>query len=86
MRLSPLCRLHRMRGRYVLMLYQDRPQALEVNESFAFLWKNLSGKDFSLEDVSGLLVDHYALEPADAEEEARKIVSLWEEEQLMTSA
>lgn len=83
MRLSALCRLHRMRGRDVLMIYQDRPLALEVNESFAFLWKNLFGKDFTLEDVSALLQNHYGLDPSDALEEARKIVALWQEQQLM---
>lgn len=83
MRLSALCRLHRMRGRDVLMIYQDRPLALEVNESFAFLWENLFGKDFTFEDVSALLQSHYGLEPSDAREEARKIVALWQEQQLM---
>lgn len=72
-----------MRGRDVLMIYQDRPLALEVNESFAFLWKNLFGKDFTFEDVSALLQNHYGLEPSDAREEARKIVALWQEQQLM---
>ena len=72
-----------MRGRDVLMIYQDRPLALEVNESFAFLWKNLFGKDFTLEDVSALLQNQYGLEPSDAREEARKIVALWQEQQLM---
>ena len=85
MKLSPLCKLHGRPGRYVLMLYQSKPLALEVNDSFAFLWEQLYGKDFSIEDVSGLLVEHYDLEPSDASEEARKIVTLWEEQQLMTS-
>ena len=84
MKLSPLCKLHGRPGRYVLMVYISEPVALEVNDSFAFLWERLSGKDFVLSDVRTLLEEHFALEPDLAREEAERVIALWQNQHLMT--
>lgn len=84
MKLSPLCRLHGRPGRYVLMVYISEPVALEVNDSFAFLWEQLSGKDFVLSDVSTLLEEHFDLEPDLARDEAERVIALWQNQHLMT--
>lgn len=83
MKLSPKCRLHRRRGKYVLMVYVSQPLALEVNDSFAFLWEQLSGKDFTPWDVSALLQEHYGLEEDRAASETEGIIHLWESQQLL---
>lgn len=83
MKLSSKCRLHRRRGKYVLMVYASQPLALEVNSSFAFLWEQLSGKDFAPGDVSALLQEHYGLEEDQAASETEGIIYLWESQQLV---
>lgn len=83
MKLSPKCRLHRRRGKYVLMVYVSQPFALEVNDSFAFLWEQLSGKEFTPGDVCALLQEHFGLEEDLALSETEGIIRLWESQQLV---
>ena len=84
MRLSPLCKLHGRPGCYVLMVYISEPMALEVNDSFAFLWEQLSGKEFTLSDVSTLLEEKFELDPEVALKEAQQVIVLWRDSHLMT--
>lgn len=83
MKLSPRCRLHRRRGRYTLMVYDSQPVALEVNETFAFLWEYFSGKEFTPGDVTALLEEHFGLESEVAAAETEGIIELWESQQLV---
>ena len=83
MKLSPKCRLHRRRGKYTLMVYDSQPVALEVNETFAFLWEHFSGKEFTPEDVSALLVEHFGLETKVAAAETEGVIELWESQHLL---
>lgn len=85
MRLSGLCTLLEMRGKYLLLLPSADmrgQQALEVNQSFAFLWRTLEGKEFSPADVAAALQQEYGLDPEDAAREAGQVIALWEKRQL----
>ena len=50
----------------------DMTKIIAFNPSAEWLWNQLSGKDFSEEDVVGLLISVYALDEATAEKDARK--------------
>ena len=85
MRLSSLCTLLEMRGKYLLLLPSADlrgQEALEVNESFAFLWRTLEGKVFSAADVAAALQQEYDLDPEIALRESDRIIALWKERQL----
>jgi len=87
MKLSHLCTLLEMRGTYLLLIPSSAgggQEALKVNDSFAFLWKSFQGKaDFSIDDISAALRAEYGLDPAEAEEEAGKVIKLWKEMGLL---
>ena len=85
MRLSSLCTLLEMRGKYLLLLPSADlrgQEALEVNESFAILWRTLEGKVFSAADVAAALQQEYDLDPEIALRESDRIIALWKERQL----
>ncbi len=85
MRLSGLCTLLEMRGKYLLLLPSADmrgQKALEVNQSFAFLWRTLEGKEFSPADVAAALRQEYGLDPEAADREAGQVIALWKERQL----
>lgn len=48
---------------------------LYVNQSAAFLWGSVEGKDFSVEDLAQLLLDKYEISPELAVADAEKLVS-----------
>ena len=83
MRLSPLCRLHHRRGRHILIDYSAAAVALDVNESFARLWQEFQGKDFTAEDISRFLCDAYGLDPAESAVQADSIIELWQKQKLL---
>lgn len=85
MRLSGLCTLLEMRGKYLLLLPsvdKGGQEALQVNESFAFLWRALEGKEFSPADVAAALQQEYGLDPEEAIRESDRIIALWRDRQL----
>lgn len=84
MRLLAGCKLHHKRGKWTLMVYSGSVQALNVNESFAILWQQFEGKDFSPEDLAAFLVAEYGLGAGEARTQAAKIVELWKEAHLLT--
>lgn len=50
----------------------DMTRIISLNDSGAWLWRELSGKDFSVEDVAELLCCRYDVEPATAMEDASR--------------
>jgi len=87
MRLSGQCLLLEMRGKYLLMTpaaAEGGQEALQVNESFAFLWRQFRGKvDFSVAEVAQALQEQYGLDADEAEAESGKMVDLWRERGLL---
>lgn len=85
MKLSRLCTLLEMRGKYLLLLPSADlrgQQALEVNRSFAFLWRTFEGKDFAAADVTAALQQEYGLAEEEAVRESDGIIALWNKWQL----
>lgn len=50
---------------------------ISLNESAAYLWESVEGKDFSVEDLVSLLLDRYDVEEAVALKDARALASAW---------
>ena len=50
---------------------------ITLNETAAFLWKGVSGKEFTKEDLVKLLTDNYEVEEARAAEDVDKLLATW---------
>ena len=56
----------------------DFSRIISMNESAAFLWKEIEGNDsFEASTLSELLQKEYSLEKATADTDAQDIVQLW---------
>lgn len=83
----PECSVRDLGGKYLLMVYpaHEPPYALDVNESFArmFQWARQQEKPFSEEDLARFLEQEYGLAPAQALDNARSTIQLWQENHLI---
>lgn len=52
---------------------------ITLNESAAFLWKSVEGKDFDAGTLAGLLVDEYGIDAELARKDAEAILAQWME-------
>lgn len=52
---------------------------LSMNESAGYLWNNVQGKEFTLEDLVTLLTDRYDVTAEQAMEDVKKMVAVWQE-------
>lgn len=52
-------------------------KVFEQNESAAFLWKAIEGKEFTTEQLAALLQDEYDVSPEMAQKDARNIADQW---------
>ena len=52
---------------------------LSMNDSAGYLWKEVQGKDFTLEDLVKLLTDRYEVSAEVAMEDVKRMVSVWQE-------
>lgn len=48
-----------------------------LNESASYLWEETSGKEFTEEDLAGLLVAKYGIDKEQALPDARNIAQAW---------
>ena len=53
---------------------------LSLNESAAYLWKSVSGKEFTEEDLVQLLLDQYEVSREVAQKDVEKLVAIWKEQ------
>ena len=53
---------------------------LSLNESAAYLWKEIQGKDFGRDDLVKLLLDKYEVSPEQAKADVDKLIASWKEE------
>lgn len=56
---------------------------VSLNESAAYLWQNVEGKEFSVEDLKQLLLSKYGIDEGTAGEDAAKLVKAWQEAGLI---
>ncbi len=50
---------------------------LSMNESAAYLWKEITGKEFTREDLVQLLLDQYEVSKEQAAADVDKLVDTW---------
>ena len=50
---------------------------LSLNESAAYLWKEVTGREFTKEDLVQLLLDQYEVSREQASQDVDKLVETW---------
>ena len=53
---------------------EEMSKVVALNETSLFLWNNLCGKSFSIDDVVSLLTENYEIDAATASNDAKKWV------------
>ena len=56
----------------------DFSKMINLNETAAFLWENLIGKDFSLEDAVAILRSEYEVDETTATTDVKDMFAEWE--------
>lgn len=56
---------------------------ITLNETAAFLWKEVSGKEFTKQDLVQLLLDNYEVEEERASADVDKLVETWIKEGIV---
>lgn len=62
----------------------DMSKVYTLNETAAFLWKELQGKEFNVQTVTEVLLNYYNVEYAVAEKDAQRLVHDFEKQGLLT--
>lgn len=55
----------------------DFSNIISMNESSAYLWQNIQGKEFTHEDLVGLLTQEYEVDEATAKKDVKALTELW---------
>lgn len=55
----------------------DFTKIISMNESSAYLWKNVEGKEFTAETLRDLLLDEYEVDRTTAENDAKTVAEEW---------
>lgn len=55
----------------------DFSNIISMNESSAYLWQNIQGKEFTHEDLVGLLTQEYEVDEATAMKDVKALTDLW---------
>lgn len=50
---------------------------LSLNSSAAYLWESVTGKEFTVEDLTSLLTEKYDVSAEKAAEDAAKVAEIW---------
>ncbi|MBQ8957457.1 MAG: PqqD family protein [Bacteroidales bacterium] len=61
----------------------DVNKMVSMNASAAFLWKEVEGKDFDAETLTGLLLGEYDIDREVAEKDAARLVRTWKEANIV---
>ncbi len=57
---------------------------ITLNESAAYLWRNVDGKDFNAETLTDLLLDEYEVDAETAQRDAEATLQNWFEAGIIT--
>jgi hypothetical protein len=52
---------------------------ITMNESAAYLWKNIQGTDFDADLLTKLLLEEYDIDEATARQDATQLIAKWQE-------
>ena len=55
----------------------DFSRIISMNESAAFLWKNIQGTDFDTEKLTKLLLEEYDVDESTASNDAQTLIAKW---------
>lgn len=76
MKINHWCKLREIAGEHIIvnqgMQGVDLTKIISMNKSACFLFEQLQGKDFEIEDAAALLADKYGISAEKAAEDARK--------------
>lgn len=61
----------------------DFSNIISMNESSAYLWQKLEGKEFSVEDMAKLLTEEYEVDEATALNDSKELATLWREAEII---
>lgn len=62
----------------------DFSNIISMNESSAYLWKNIQGKEFTHEDLAKLLTEEYEVDEATALKDVKALTDLWNQAGIIT--
>jgi len=62
----------------------DMSKVFTLNDSAAWLWEALIGKEFEIDVIIKLLVGQYGITEEQAEHDANKLIELFEQNDLLT--
>lgn len=62
----------------------DFSNIISMNESAAYLWKNLQDKEFTLDDMVRLLLEEYDVDQEVARKDAELLAAQWKEAEIIT--
>lgn len=83
MKISTKYKVREMAGEHIIVMPgrygADMTRVVALNSSSLYLWEQLVGRDFTTDEVVGLLVDRYAIDAETARRDAQRWV-----EQLAT--
>lgn len=57
----------------------DFNKLITLNESAAYLWESVAGKEFDIDTLADLLIERYSIDEALAKKDAKAIASKWVE-------
>ena len=55
----------------------DFNKLITLNATAAYLWQSVEGRDFTVDDLAGLLMQRYAVPPATARTDAAALAAEW---------
>ncbi|MCI6617364.1 MAG: PqqD family protein [Prevotella sp.] len=56
----------------------DCTNIISMNESSAYLWQSIQGKDFTAEDLVRLLTEEYEVDEETARADVEKLIQQWQ--------
>ena len=79
--LRPLCGEHIVVGEGLSQVNFNK--MLSMNDSAAYLWENVIGREFSLEDLVTLLTDRYDVSAEQAMKDVKQMIAVWQEHGIL---
>lgn len=87
MRISPKYKVRRVADENVVLIQGKTPgdmtKVIALNETSLYLWDNLVGRDFVLDDVKSLLTDRFEVDEVTATRDAQNWISELQEHSVI---
>ena len=87
MQIKPGFELRRICGENIIIAHGvqniDFSKIITLNESAAFVWNSVIGKDFTEQDMVNILVNEYEVDMMTAQNDANALVAAWKDAGLI---